>query len=108
LSENEVADMTLDSIGEAVLRADLQGNVTYLNRIAEKMTGWSREEAQGRPVGDVLRLIDGGSRAPVSRALRHATEEDKGARSMAGCATCILVRRDGYEFAIESATTLVR
>jgi diguanylate cyclase (GGDEF)-like protein/PAS domain S-box-containing protein len=110
LSENEVANMTLDSIGEAVLRTDLQGNVTYLNRIAEKMTGWSREEAQGRHVADVLRLIDGASRAPVGSALRLATEEDKAASSMASCTNtnCILVRRDGYEVAIESTTTLIR
>ena len=47
--ENEVANMTLDSIGEAVLRTDLEGNVTYLNRSAEKMTGWSRQEAHGAP-----------------------------------------------------------
>jgi PAS domain-containing protein len=50
--ENEVAVVTLDSIGEGVLRA-------FLNRMAEKMTGWSREEAAGRPVTDVLRIIDG-------------------------------------------------
>ncbi len=58
LLENEVANVTLDSIGEAVLRTDMQGNVMYLNRIAEKMTGWRREEALGRPVADVLRIID--------------------------------------------------
>src|SRR4030081_1766518 len=46
LLEREFASATLDSIGEAVLRADLRGNVTYLNRMAEEMTGWSREEAR--------------------------------------------------------------
>ncbi len=56
LLENEVANATLDSIEEAVLRTDIRGNVMYLNRMAEKMTGWPREEALGRPVADVLKL----------------------------------------------------
>jgi len=108
LSENEVANMTLDSIGEAVLRTDLQGIITYLNRIAENMTGWSREEAQGRPVAEVLRIIDDASRAPVGNALGLATKEDQAAGSMASCSNCILVRRDGSEVGIESTTTLIR
>jgi len=107
LSENEVANMTLDSIGEAVLRSNLAGNVTYLNRIAEKMTGWSREEAQGRPVADVLRIVDGSSRRPVPTVFGPAKADDKAASSMASCTNCILVRRDGFEVGIESSTTLI-
>jgi diguanylate cyclase (GGDEF)-like protein/PAS domain S-box-containing protein len=106
--ENEVSNMTLDSIGEAVLRADVHGNVTYLNRIAEKMTGWCREEAQGRPVADVLRLIDAVSGAAVGNALGIVSQEDKTASSMANCAKCVLVRRDGFQFGIESKVTLIR
>ncbi len=105
--ENEVANMTLDSIGEAVLRTNLEGNITYLNRIAEKMTGWSREEAQGRPVSHVLRLIDGVSRAAVDNTLGVATQEGGTASSTATCPNCILVRRDGFEVGIESTTTLI-
>src|ERR1700692_2437011 len=52
LLENEVTNLPLDSIEEAVLRTDSRGNVTYLNRIAEGMTGWRREEVRGRPVAD--------------------------------------------------------
>jgi diguanylate cyclase (GGDEF)-like protein/PAS domain S-box-containing protein len=107
-SENAVANMTLDSIGEAVLRTDLQGNVTYLNRVAEKMTGWSREEALGCPLADVLRLIDSASRAPIGTALGPATEKTAAASSISSCANCILVRRDGEEIGIESKTTLIR
>jgi diguanylate cyclase (GGDEF)-like protein/PAS domain S-box-containing protein len=93
LSENEVANMTLDSIGEAVLRMDLKENVKYLNQVAEKMTGWFRDEAHGRPVAEVLRFIDGASRTPVS--------------SVASCTNCILVRRDGSEVGVERITTLI-
>jgi diguanylate cyclase (GGDEF)-like protein/PAS domain S-box-containing protein len=108
LLENDVANMTLDSIGEAVLRTDLQGNITYLNRIAEEMTRWSREEARGRPVADVLRLIDGASRAPVGNALEVATQEGETSSSMVSCTNSILVRRDGSEVGIESTTTLIQ
>jgi diguanylate cyclase (GGDEF)-like protein/PAS domain S-box-containing protein len=105
--ENDVANMTLDSIAEAVLRTDLQDNITYMNRIAETMTGWSRKEARGRPVAEVLRLIDGVSRTPVSHALGGATQEDETRSSTASCSNCILIRRDGFEVAIESTTTLI-
>ena len=46
--ENELATTTLNLIGEGILRTDADGNVTYLNRFAEKMTGWSRTEAAHR------------------------------------------------------------
>jgi len=108
LLENEVANMTLDSIGEAVLRTDISGNVTYLNRVAEKMTGWCRKDAQGRPVAEVLRLIDGVSRAAVGNALGIEVQEDRTASSMTDCINCILVRRDGFEFGIEGKVTLIR
>src|SRR6202041_2836989 len=105
LLENEVANMTLDSIGEAVLRTDRQGNIVYLNRIAENKTGWRREEALGRPVGDVLRIIDVVSGARVRNAAEIAMQEDKTARVTADCVNCILVRRDAVEIGIENTVT---
>ncbi|MHB8540685.1 MAG: putative bifunctional diguanylate cyclase/phosphodiesterase [Candidatus Acidiferrales bacterium] len=103
--ENEFANVTLDLIGEAVLRTDIRGNVTYLNRVAEKMTGWSREEALGRPVADVLRIIDGVSGGAVRNAVEIVIQEDKTASVTANCTNCILVRRDGFEFGIENRVT---
>ena len=105
LLENEVANMTLDSIGEAVLRTDRQGNVVYLNRIAENMTGWRREEALGRPVGNVLRIMDLVSGAVVRNAVEIVMQQDKTARVTANCVSCILVRRDGGEIGIETTVT---
>jgi PAS domain S-box-containing protein len=48
----------LDSIGDAVISTDLAGNVSYLNSVAEKMTGWSLADATGTPVHEVLMIID--------------------------------------------------
>src|SRR6202050_766795 len=95
--ENEAANVTLDSLGEAVLRTDIHGNVVFLNRMAEKMTGWSREEALGRPAADVLRIIDGVGRAAVPNVVESAMKERKAAGIEANCSSCILVRRDGVE-----------
>jgi diguanylate cyclase (GGDEF)-like protein/PAS domain S-box-containing protein len=107
LLENEVANETLDSIEEAVLRRDLRGNVTYLNRMAETMTGWPRKEALGRPVADVLRIIDGISGAAVRDAVEIVMREDKTTRVTTNRINCILVRRDGLEFAIENKVTAI-
>src|ERR1700693_1465252 len=105
LLENQVANITLDSIGEAVLRTDRQGNIVYLNRIAENMTGWHREEGLGGPVADVLRIVDVVSRALVRNAVELVMQEDKTARVTANCVNCILVRRDGVEIGIENTVT---
>src|ERR1700733_6690808 len=56
--QNDVAKLTLDAIEEAVLRTDLNGDITYLNRMAERLTGRSRREALGRPITDVLRIAN--------------------------------------------------
>lgn len=106
--ENAAANVTLDSIEEAVLRTDLQDNVTYLNRIAEELTGWKRDEAQGRPVADVLRFIDGVTGAAMDNAAGIAMQEAETAKATATCKNCMLVRRDGIEFGIESKVTLIR
>ncbi|PYR31494.1 MAG: two-component system response regulator, partial [Acidobacteria bacterium] len=58
-AEKERSEVTLNSIGDAVISTDLSGNVTYLNAVAEGMTGWDRKEALGRPFDDVFRVIDG-------------------------------------------------
>src|ERR1700693_1212452 len=106
LLENAVTNVTLDSIGEAVLRTDFRGKVMYLNRIAEKMTGWSREEALGRPVTEVLRIINGIGGAGSSDASKTAPPEEE-TTPMASGVNCILIRRDGSECGIENKVTVV-
>jgi diguanylate cyclase (GGDEF)-like protein/PAS domain S-box-containing protein len=77
----------------------------YLNRMAEKMTGWPREEALGHPIADVLRIIDGISRAGVHDAVEIVLHDDKAGRVTTNRINCILVRRDGFEFGIENKVT---
>jgi len=96
-AEKERAQMTLDSIGDAVLSIDLEGRITYLNAVAERITGWTREEAVGKDVDDVFVIIDGSARAPCLNPLKTALEQNK---TVGLTPHCILIRRDGDEFAI--------
>jgi diguanylate cyclase (GGDEF)-like protein/PAS domain S-box-containing protein len=96
--ERERAQVTLNSIGDAVISTDVAGNVTYLNAVAESMTGWSQLEASGRPLQEVLRIIDGDSGEPALNPLAMAVLHNK---TVGLSAHCVLIRRDGYESAIE-------
>jgi diguanylate cyclase (GGDEF)-like protein/PAS domain S-box-containing protein len=100
--EGALAKMTLDSIGDAIISTDVAGNITYLNAVAEDLTGWSRQEARGQPLGRVLHIIDGLSREtapdPLAMAIRRNEATGLSANS-------ILIRRDGYESAIEDTAT---
>ncbi len=106
--ENQVANVTLDSIGEAVLRIDSNGKVAYLNRKAEEMTGWRRDEARGRPMADVFRLIESVSGPADGNGAGIATQEEQATKETADCRNCILVRRDGFECGIELKVTPIQ
>ena len=98
--EKERALVTLSSIGDAVLSTDMSGNVTYLNVVAEHMTGWSNKEAMGHPLADGFEIIDGATHKPTPNPLETAIREN---RIVGLTANCILIRRDGYECAIEDS-----
>jgi diguanylate cyclase (GGDEF)-like protein/PAS domain S-box-containing protein len=103
--EMEAANVALVSIGEAVLRTDAHGKVIYLNQMAETMTGWCRAEALGRPVSEVLRIVDGASGATVRTVLEIDVEKDKNSSLPTISVYCVLIRRDGFEFGIENVVT---
>lgn len=63
--ERERAQVTLDSIGDAVASTDFRGHVTYLNRAAETLTGFRQKEAFGRPIGEVFRFVHAVSKQPI-------------------------------------------
>jgi diguanylate cyclase (GGDEF)-like protein/PAS domain S-box-containing protein len=98
LRERERAQVTLDSIGDAVISIDISGNITYINPVAASMTGWSPLAANGRPLPEVLRLIDGDTRDPAVNPLAMAILHN---RTVGLSPHCILIRRDGHESAIE-------
>ena len=73
--EKERVEVTLNSIGDAVMSSDVSGKVTYLNAVAESMTGWSREEAAGQRLEDVFRIVNADTRAPAANPMTLAIRE---------------------------------
>jgi diguanylate cyclase (GGDEF)-like protein/PAS domain S-box-containing protein len=98
--EKERAQVTLNSIGDGVMSIDVWAQVTYLNTVAETLTGWSREEAAGRPLAEVFHLIDSTSREVVQNPMLLAIRQNK---TVGLTPNCVLVRRDGFEAAIEDS-----
>ncbi len=72
--EREWFHTTLNSIGDAVITADPQGNVNYLNQVAEYLTGWNSAEAVGQPLDQVLSLIDEQTKQPVECPVHKVLE----------------------------------
>ncbi|MGC2224191.1 MAG: diguanylate cyclase, partial [Methylocella sp.] len=98
--EKERAQVTLDSIGDAVISTDAHGRITYANAVAEALTGWSRQAAVGRPLVEVFRIVNVDSREVAQDPLRLAIREN---RAVSLTPNCVLVRRDGSETHIEDS-----
>jgi diguanylate cyclase (GGDEF)-like protein/PAS domain S-box-containing protein len=98
--EKERAQVTLDSIGDAVICTDISGNITFLNLVAIRMTGWSREEVAGRPMAEVFRVLDATSRKTTPNPMELAVRQN---RIIHLPPNCILVQRDGSEIPIEDS-----
>jgi diguanylate cyclase (GGDEF)-like protein/PAS domain S-box-containing protein len=102
--EMERVEVTLNSIGDASLRTDLSGGVIYLNNTAEAMTGWTQSEAAGRPLAEVLHIIDSVTREPVSDPTEQALLDGQVSEMVS---ICILIRRDGSESTVERSATVI-
>ena len=98
--EKERAQVTLNSIGDAVISIDFRGRVSFLNAMAEKMTGWSQSEAAGRLPDEIFVVVDATTREQVPSPTMQAIIEDRTVRLEA---PCILIRRDGSELAVEDS-----
>jgi diguanylate cyclase (GGDEF)-like protein/PAS domain S-box-containing protein len=98
--EKERAQVTLNSIGDAVLSIDIRGHVTYLNVVAEALTGWARHEAIGHPLEDVFQIVDATTRQVVPNPMMLAIRENK---TVGLTPNAIVIRRDRVESAIEDS-----
>lgn len=103
--QREWFEVTLSSIGDAVITSDMTGAVTFMNPVAERMTGWAMAEAVGRPLTDVFKIVseETGEPAadPVSRVL-----ETGGVVGLANHTA--LVGRNGEVKAIEDSAAPIR
>jgi diguanylate cyclase (GGDEF)-like protein/PAS domain S-box-containing protein len=99
-AEKERAQVTLQSIGDAVISTDADGRIEYINPVAESLTAWSLAEARGRPIGDVLNLVNEITREPIENPLICAL-----GRGEAGAPVdhSVLITRAGQEVAIQES-----
>jgi diguanylate cyclase (GGDEF)-like protein/PAS domain S-box-containing protein len=97
-AETQRMAVRLNSRGDGLVATDISGRVTHLNRIAEALTGWPGAEAAGRPVEEVLQIVDGATREAVADPMTRAIQGNQTSRLLSNC---ILIRRDGSESAIE-------
>jgi diguanylate cyclase (GGDEF)-like protein/PAS domain S-box-containing protein len=98
--EKERAQVTLRSIGDGVVCADNLGNVTFLNLVAERTTGWSLLEAAGRPMVEIFRTRDNSDNESLETTAEAAMLQ---IRAMHLPSTCVLIRRDGVTIPIEES-----
>ena len=103
--EKERAFVTLASIADGVIRTDARGVVDYLNPVAQKLTGWTLEEAYGQPAEQVYRVVDEKTGKKVIDPVHHCLDEQ---REVAFFGQRRLVRRDGLKFPIHDSAAPIR
>jgi PAS domain S-box-containing protein len=101
----ELLQVTLRSIGDAVVTTDIAGRITYLNGVAESLTGWTHQEALGQPLDTVFRIVNEETRQPVenpaTRALRQGV--------VVGLANhTVLIQKNGSECPIDDSAAPIK
>ncbi|MGA8145860.1 MAG: PAS domain S-box protein [Candidatus Acidiferrales bacterium] len=101
LTKNEKwLSTTLGSIGDAVIAADMNGAVTFMNSIAQELTGWSLDEARGKSMDLVFDIVNKETRRPVENPVKKVFRE----RKVVGLADhTLLLSKKGAEFDIEDS-----
>ena len=101
----ERAQVTLHSIGDAVITTDGHALVDYLNQVAEALTGWTNAEAQGRPLSDVFRIVNEQTRQPAPDPVARCLQEGK----IVGLANhTVLINRHGQEYHVDDSAAPIR
>jgi PAS domain S-box-containing protein len=104
-AERERLDVTLRSIGDAVIATDQAARITIMNGVAEALTGWSTVDAVGRPLGEVFRIVAEGTREPAEDPVTRVLREG----SVVGLAnSSVLIARDGIERPIADSGAPIR
>lgn len=101
----DLFQVTLASIGDAVIATDVEGRVTFLNHVAEQLTGWPLAEARGQLLSDVFHIVQETSRQPVANPALRALELG----TIVGLANhTILIARNGREVPIDDSAAPIR
>jgi diguanylate cyclase (GGDEF)-like protein/PAS domain S-box-containing protein len=103
--ERELAQVTLESIGDAVITTDATGDVTYLNPVAAGLTAWRQEDAQGLPLSMIFNILHEETRQPAENPVVKALQTGE-IVSLAN--HTVLIAKDGREIAIEDSAAPIR
>lgn len=103
--QKDLLNVTLTSIGDCVMVSDKEGQITFMNPVAEQVTGWKFEEAQNRPTTEVFRILNEHTRqpveSPVEKVMKHGV--------IVGLANhTLLIRKDGSEVPIDDSGAPIR
>ncbi len=103
--EKTLFETTLLSVGDGVISTDDQGNVQFMNVVAEQLTGWKADEAKGTPFEEVFKIVGGKNRHVCQSPVQLALEIGKTVELEDDC---ILIARDGFErFVSDSAAPIL-
>jgi PAS domain S-box-containing protein len=103
--QREQLRVTLSSIGDAVIVTDTRGIVSFLNPVAQELTGWAPQEAAGQPLEQVFRILNEETRQPVENPVSKVLREGV----IIGLANhTVLVARDGREMPIDDSAAPIR
>jgi PAS domain S-box-containing protein len=103
--ERELLRITLASIGDAVISTDVRGVVTFLNGVAESLTGWTHADAVGRPLTEIFHIVHEHTRRPAENPALRALQDGV----IVGLANhTLLIARDGRERPIDDSAAPIR
>ncbi len=101
----EVFRVTLRSIGDAVITTDINGCVNYINEVAESLTGWSQQDALGKPLQEVFHIVNEVTRQPVENPADRALRDGV----VVGLANhTVLIKKNGEECPIDDSAAPIR
>lgn len=103
--EKELAQITLQSIGDAVITTDAHGYIKDFNPVAEKLTGWKARDAKNQPISKVCHIIDGNTRQNLQNPALQAIEEE---RIVSLSSHPSIISQTGEEFAIGDSAAPIR
>ncbi|MGR8918678.1 MAG: PAS domain-containing protein [Gammaproteobacteria bacterium] len=103
--EKEKAQVTLASIGEAVVTTDAEGRIEFLNPVAESLLGVGLDRAWHAPVDELFTLVDEGSRAAIESPVRYCIEH---VETVTSSDSALLLSRSGAEYAVEYSVSPIR
>ncbi|MGB5257329.1 MAG: diguanylate cyclase, partial [Woeseiaceae bacterium] len=103
--EKERAQVTLQSIGDGVVTTDADGNIDYVNPVAQDLTGWHVRSAKGRHITEIMMIVNEHTRAPVENPVVRCLKEG---RVVTLAENSVLITREGTEIPIQDSAAPIR